>query len=116
MGSSRRKVSNDILYNTGFDHIGDLLKRSMAMAETKLVSIILNLLGIPITLWAFWQNLGDIKAAVLFLLALTFLMIRIYFFVEWAKQKTRKNEEEIERAQIENLKMRQELEQQKPKK
>lgn len=67
------------------------------MAETKLAAILLNLLGIPLCFYSFMQNIDNVKSAVLFIVALCFLMFRLYFFVVWAKQKTRKNELELEK-------------------
>ena len=65
------------------------------MAETKFALIIFNLLGAGLTLAGILSNLDNIKSSILFLLGLVFIMIRIYFFVIWAKQKTRMRELEI---------------------
>lgn len=72
------------------------------MAETKFVALILNLIGVPLCFIAFFDNINNIKSAVIFIVALTFLMIRMYFYVIWAKQKTEKQRMENDRMKMEN--------------
>lgn len=79
-------------------------KRIIKMAETKFVALILNLIGVPLCFIAFWDNIDNVKSAVIFIVALTFLMIRIYFYVIWAKQKTEKQKLENDRMKMENNK------------
>lgn len=67
------------------------------MGETKIAAIFLNLIGIPVSIVAFITNIDNVKSAVLFIVALIFFMFKIYFYVIWAKQKTRKNELELRR-------------------
>lgn len=83
------------------------IQRTTKMAEAKIAAIILNLIGIPLCFVAFIQNLDNVKSAVLFICALCFILIRMYFFVIWAKQKTKKNELENERSELENKKFKQ---------
>lgn len=78
------------------------------MAETKFVALILNLIGVPLCFIAFWDNIDNVKSAVIFIVALTFLMIRIYFYVIWAKQKTEKQKLENDRMKMENNKFKRE--------
>lgn len=79
------------------------------MAETKFAVLILNLIGVPLCFIAFLDNLDNIKSAVIFLVALIFLMIRLYFYVIWAKQKTEKQKMENDRMKMENLRFERDL-------
>lgn len=83
------------------------INRATKMAEAKIAAIILNIIGIPLCFIAFIQNLDNVKSAILFICALCFILIRMYFFVIWAKQKTKKNELENERSALENTKFKQ---------
>lgn len=105
-----------IVYTFDRHNLRNSIQRATKMAETKIAVILLNLLGIPLCFYAFIENLDNIKGAVLFILALCFLMIRMYFFVVWAKQKTQRNELdkqktelENDRRRLENMKLEQEL-------
>jgi hypothetical protein len=108
----KRKQYQDrgfIVHTFDRDYLRNTIQRTTKMAEAKLAAILLNLIGIPLCFIAFIQNLDNVKSAVLFMCALTFILIRIYFFVIWAKQKTRKNELENERSELENSKFRQDI-------
>lgn len=95
MERKQHEGSSRIIHIAGNDNLYGPYKRIIKMAETKFVALILNLIGIPLCFISFLQNLDNVKSAILFLLALCFLMIRMYFYVVWAKQKTRKNELEL---------------------
>ncbi len=97
MEHKQHESGGRIIYSTGITFMPTLLQRVFKMAETKLAAIILNLLGIPLCFIAFIRNIDNVKSSIIFLLALTFLLVRLYFFVVWAKQKTRKNELELRR-------------------
>lgn len=85
-------------------------KRIFKMAETKFAVLILNLIGVPLCFIAFWNNIDNVKSAVIFLVALIFLLIRIYFYVIWAKQKTEKQRLENNRMKMENTKYERDME------
>lgn len=97
MEHKQHESSRNIIYHTDSSYLGAFIQRSYKMAETKLAAILLNLLGIPLCFISFMQNIDNVKSAVLFILAVCFLMFRIYFFVIWAKQKTRRNELELQK-------------------
>jgi hypothetical protein len=92
----------------GFDrhYLRNNYKRIGEMAETKFAAILLNIIGIPLCFLSFWQNLDNVKSAVLFMCALCFILIRMYFFVIWAKQKTERRRLENERYADENRKLK----------
>lgn len=87
--------SNWIVHTFDGNYLRNHLQRITKMAETKFAVLIINLLGIPVCFFAFIKNIDNVKSAFIFLAAMSFLMIRMYFFVIWAKQKTRKNELEL---------------------
>jgi hypothetical protein len=93
-------------YDTDWNYLRNTIKRAGEMAETKLAAILLNLIGIPLCFLSFWQNLDNVKSAVLFICALCFILIRMYFFVIWAKQKTERRKLENERYADENKKLK----------
>lgn len=95
MEREQHKGSSGIIYGTDGHYLNHLIQRVSKMAETKIAAILLNLIGIPLCFISFLSNLDNIKSAVLFLCALCFILIRMYFFVIWAKQKTRKQEYEL---------------------
>jgi ABC-type transport system involved in cytochrome bd biosynthesis fused ATPase/permease subunit len=93
----RKQYQNSdwIVHTFDWKYIGDNIQRVSKMAETKFAVLIINLLGIPVCFFAFIKNIDNVKSAFIFLAAMSFLLIRMYFFVIWAKQKTRKNELEL---------------------
>lgn len=104
MERKQHKIGSRIIPAIDGNNLRNPYKRIIEMAETKIAALILNLLGIPMCFIAFFKNLDNMKSAVIFLLALIFLMLRIYFFVIWAKQKTERQKLENDRARMENLK------------
>ncbi len=107
-GVERKQYEDRSLIVHTFDRndLRNIIQRTTKMAEAKLAAIILNIIGIPLCFLAFIQNLDNVKSAVLFICALCFILIRMYFFVIWAKQKTEKNKLDNERAELENKKFR----------
>lgn len=95
-----------IIHDTDWNYLRDTFKRVSEMAETKFAAILLNLIGIPLCFLSFWQNLDNVKSAVLFMCALCFILIRMYFFVVWARQKTERGKLENERYADENKKLK----------
>ena len=104
MERKQHQSSSRIIHLADSNDLHNPYKRIIKMAETKFVALILNLIGIPLCFIAFWDNIDNVKSAVIFLVALTFLLIRIYFYVIWAKQKTEKQKMENERMKMENTK------------
>lgn len=102
-----------IIHLPGSNDLHGPTKRIIKMAETKFAALILNLIGIPLCFISFLDNIGTIKSAVLFMCALCFLLIRMYFFVIWAKQKTEKqqleNDRERARGKMEDFKFKKEM-------
>lgn len=95
LGREQRQNSSGFIHTFDSNYQLSLIQRVIKMAETKLAVILLNLIGIPLCFISFLSNLDNVKSAVIFICALAFILIRMYFFVIWAKQKTRKNEFEL---------------------
>lgn len=110
-GDQREQFKDDgfIVYDFDRNYLRNLIKGVSEMAETKFAAILLNLIGIPLCFLSFWQNLDNVKSAVLFLCALCFILIRMYFFVIWAKQKTERRNLENERYADENRKLKEKI-------
>lgn len=104
MERKQHESSSRIIHLAYPDDMHNPYKRIIKMAETKFAVLILNLIGVPLCFIAFWSNIDNVKSAVIFLVALIFLLIRIYFYVIWAKQKTEKQRMENDRMKMENKK------------
>lgn len=65
------------------------------MAQVKWALIICDMLGISATLMGILANWENVKSAILFFLALIFLMVRIYFYVLQKRQSVREKELEL---------------------
>lgn len=109
MERKQHESSSRIIHLADLDDMHNPYKRIIKMAETKFAVLILNLIGVPLCFIAFLDNLDNIKSAVIFLVALIFLMIRLYFYVIWAKQKTEKQKMENDRMKMENLRFERDL-------
>lgn len=95
IGRKQHQNSSSFIHTFDANYQLSITQRVIKMAETKLAVILLNLIGIPLCFISFLSNLDNVKSAVIFICALAFILIRMYFFVVWAKQKTRKNELEL---------------------
>lgn len=71
------------------------ISEKKTMAQAKLVWLLIDFLGIPISLLGFILNLDNVKSAVIALVALIYLMCRIYFYVVQKKQAVREKELEL---------------------
>lgn len=93
--------SSFLIPNFDRQYIIDSIKRALAMAETKLTAILLNLIGIPFCFVSLFNRIDNLKGAISFLVALIFIGIRLYYFVIWANQKTRRTELELRKMEKE---------------
>jgi hypothetical protein len=65
------------------------------MANAKLVWMLMDFLGIPLTLLGIIANLDNVKSAILAILGIIYLMVRIYFYVIQKQQAVREKEYEL---------------------
>lgn len=82
-------------YHTGIHLQLPYLKRIMEMAQIKWALILADLLGIPFYLMGIVENMGNIRSAILFIVGLTYIMFRMYFFVVQRRQAVRDKDIDI---------------------
>jgi len=68
------------------------LSEKKTMAQIKLVWILIDFLGVPLSLFGFIINLDNVKSTLIALLALIYLMCRVYFYVVQKEQAVREKE------------------------
>lgn len=68
------------------------LKRTVEMAQIKWALFIADLLGIPAFIMGIALNFGTVKAGVLFIVGLSYVLVRLYFYVAKKKLEIRKDE------------------------
>lgn len=66
-----------------------VIKRVIQMAQIKWALILADLLGIPFYLLGIAENFGNIRSAILFIVGLTYIMFRMYFYVIQRRQAIR---------------------------
>lgn len=62
------------------------------MAQIKWALLIADMLGIPAYVIGFITNFGTVKAGVLFIVGLSYVLVRLYFYVAKKKLEIRKDE------------------------
>lgn len=62
------------------------------MAQIKWALFIADLLGIPAFIMGIALNFGTVKAGVLFIVGLSYVLVRLYFYVAKKKLEIRKDE------------------------
>lgn len=87
-------------YYPGFHMQLPYLKRITEMAQIKWTLILADFLGIPIYFLGIYDNINNVRSAVLFIVGLTYVMFRIYFYVIQRKQAVRDKEYELWHKQI----------------
>lgn len=65
------------------------------MADSKVVMFLLKFILPPLYIFAWLSNLDNIKSTILFIFALLFMMIRMYFWIIRARQNNRMRELDI---------------------
>ncbi len=75
-------------------------KRVNKMAQVKMIWLICDIFGIPITLLGIAANIDNVKSAIIAILAIAYLMVRGYFYYLKSDQAVREKELEIWHKQI----------------
>lgn len=102
MEHQQHKSSRGTLHRIDYDYWVHTVQRVYKMAETKFAVLILNILGFPLLGYAlFIANLDPYQAAVLWILTMSFLGARLYFYIVFAKQKKKKNDLELRDKEME---------------
>lgn len=92
LGYQQYKSSGLPVHTASLDMQLPILKRNLQMAQIKWAVWLADLLGISTTLLGFISNIDNVKSAILFILALTYMMFRIYFYVVQRKQAVREKD------------------------
>lgn len=68
------------------------IQRVFKMAQVKLVWLICDIFGIPITLLGIAANLNNVKSTILFIIAAIYLMLRAYYYGVRQQQEAKARE------------------------
>lgn len=95
MEHQQRKNSRMVVHSLGFSMQLFNFKRVNKMAQIKLLWVLADLLGISSVILGIVDNFDSIRSVILFIIALSYLLFRIYFYVIKSKQAVRKNDLEL---------------------
>lgn len=59
------------------------------MAQAKMIWLLCDFLGIPLSILGILANMDNVKSAIIAVLGITYLMVRMYFYVTKSKQDVR---------------------------
>jgi hypothetical protein len=91
-GYQQRESSGLPVYHPGYDMQLPFFKRVIKMAQIKWTLIICDILGIPATFLGIVSNIDNIRSIILFILALTYIMFRLYYYAIQKQQAVREKE------------------------
>lgn len=103
MEYQQRESSGVSFHNAGFGLQLIDFKRSIKMAQAKMIWIICDILGIPITILGIVANIDNIKSAILAVLGIAYLMLRGYFYFVQKTQSVREKELDLWHKQMDKL-------------
>lgn len=83
------------IHSLGFSMQLFNFKRVNKMAQIKLLWVLADMLGISSVILGIIDNFDSVRSVILFILALSYLGFRIYFFVIKSKQAVRKSDLEL---------------------
>lgn len=92
MEHKQREGSRMAFYRDGLSMQLPDFKRNIKMAQIKIAWLIVELLGWPLTVLGIVVNFDNLKSVILFIIALSFLMVRMYYYVVQKKQSVRDKE------------------------
>ena len=82
-------------YSTGINMQLYDFKRVNKMAQIKLMWLLCDFLGIPVTILGIATNIDNVKAAILAVLGIAYLCVRGYYFIKQKDQAVREKEIEL---------------------
>jgi hypothetical protein len=91
----QREGSGMAIHNTVVHNVLNPTKRRDRMAQAKIVWFVLDFLGIPITILGIIANMDNIKSVILAILGISYLAVRMYFYVIKSQQAIREKELEL---------------------
>lgn len=65
------------------------------VAQAKLMWIIADIIGLPVAFLGIVTNLDNVKSAIIAVLAITYLLLRLYFYFIQKQQAVREKEYEL---------------------
>lgn len=77
-----------------------LYAEKKTMAHAKLMWLIADIIGIPMTILGFILNIDNVKSAFIAIIVIIYLMIRLYYYVVQKKQAVRQKEIELKSQEI----------------
>jgi len=97
------------IYSIGRNIYRVIVKRTTAMAESKMILFFADLFGVPVFAFSAWLNFGDVKGYALLAIAFVYGCARVYFYIRKEKDldtmrklKIKEREHEIEEIIHEN--------------
>lgn len=92
MEHKQRLHSGDSVHSLGFGMQLFNIKRVNKMAQSKMIWLICDFLGIPLSILGIIANMDNVKSAIIAVLGITYLMIRMYFYMIKAKQDVKEKD------------------------
>lgn len=78
--------------------------------------LIVDWLGIPLSLLGIYLNLDNVKSAIIAILAIIYLMLRTYFYFVQKKQAIREKEYDLWHREVDKMERQKAISDTKPKK
>jgi predicted membrane channel-forming protein YqfA (hemolysin III family) len=83
------------VHSSGIDMQLYDFKRLHKMAQIKLMWLVCDILGVPVTILGIIANMDNIKSLILFLLGIIYLCARGYYFIKQKEQEVKKTDIDI---------------------
>jgi hypothetical protein len=77
-----------------------LYSEKKTMAHAKILWLVADIIGIPMTILGFILNIDNVKSAFIAMIVIIYLMIRLYYYVIQKKQAVRQKELELKSQSI----------------
>lgn len=91
----QREGSGMVIHSSGVDMQLYDFKRLHKMAQIKLMWLLCDFLGIPVTILGIIANIDNIKSAILAVLGVAYLCVRGYYYIKQKDQALREKELEL---------------------
>ena len=91
----QREGSGMVIHSSGVDMQLYDFKRLHKMAQIKLMWLLCDFLGIPVTILGILANIDNIKSAILAVLGIAYLCVRGYYYIKQKDQAIREKEIEL---------------------
>lgn len=95
LGHQQPKDSGMAFHSTGINMQLYDFKRNHKMGQIKLMWLICDFLGIPVTILGIATNMDNIKSAILAVLGIAYLCVRGFYYIKQKDQAIREKEIEL---------------------